>query len=100
MLSPNRSVLRLTIGLLAVGFLSLLGIVGTSDWLGRRSHTLFNDAISSRDARAAAVELRNALLTAETSERGYLLTGSEIYLAPYNGSRAAGPIEDFHSARP
>ena len=88
MLSQNRSVLRLTIGLLAVGFLSLLGIVGTSDWLGRRSHTLFNDAISSRDARAAAVELRNALLTAETSERGYLLTGSEIYLAPYNGSRA------------
>lgn len=89
MLARNRFVLRLTVGLLAIGFLSLLGIVGTTDWLGRRSHALFNEAISARDARAAAVDLRNALLTAETSERGYLLTGSEIYLAPYNGSRAA-----------
>lgn len=89
MLVQNRFVLRLTIGLLALGFLSLLGIVGTTDWLGRRSQSLFDEAISARDARAAAVELRNALLTAETSERGYLLTGSEIYLAPYNGSRAA-----------
>lgn len=89
MLVQNRLVLKLTVGLLAVGFLSLLGIVGTTDWLGRRSHALFDEAISARDVRAAAVELRNALLTAETSERGYLLTGSEIYLAPYNGARAA-----------
>lgn len=89
MLVQNRFVLRLTVGLLAVGFLSLLAIVGMTDWLGRRSQALFDEAISARDTRAAAVELRNALLTAESSERGYLLTGSEIYLAPYNGSRAA-----------
>jgi two-component sensor histidine kinase/CHASE3 domain sensor protein len=89
MVVQNRFVIRLTVGLLAVGFLSLLGIVGMTDWLGKRSHDLFDEAISARDTRAAAVELRNALLTAETSERGYLLTGNEIYLAPYNGARAA-----------
>jgi len=93
MLVQSRFVLRLTVGLLAVGFLSLLAIVGMTDWLGRQSQVLFNDAISARDTRAAAVELRNALLTAESSERGYLLTGSEIYLAPYNGSRAAARLK-------
>ena len=93
MIIKNQLVLRLTIVLLAVGFLSLLAIVGMTDWLGRRSHALFDDAISARDTRTAAVELRNALLTAETSERGYLLTGSEIYLAPYNGSRAAARLK-------
>ncbi len=84
----NPLLLRLTIGLLAVGFLSLLGIVGMTDWLGRRAQALFADAIAARDTRAAAVELRNALLAAESSERSYLLTSNEIYLAPYNGARA------------
>ena len=86
---PNPLLLRLTIGLLVVGFLSLLGIVGMTDWLGRRAQALFADAIAARDTRAAAVELRNALLAAESSERGYLLTGNEIYLAPYKGARAS-----------
>lgn len=85
----NPFFLRLTVSLLAVAFLSLLGIVGTTDWLGRRSQALFVDTMAARDTRAAAVELRNALLTAESSERGYLLTGNEIYLAPYKGARAS-----------
>ena len=89
MAAPNPLLLRLTVGLLVVGFLSLLGIVGTTDWLGRRAQALFADAIAARDTRAAAVELRNALLAAESSERGYLLTGNEIYLAPYKGARAS-----------
>ncbi|MEO8630853.1 MAG: CHASE3 domain-containing protein, partial [Betaproteobacteria bacterium] len=88
MAPTNPLLVRLTVSLLVVGFLSLLGIVGMTDWLGSRAQALFADAIGARDIRAAAVELRNALLAAESSERGYLLTGNEIYLAPYNGARA------------
>jgi two-component sensor histidine kinase/CHASE3 domain sensor protein len=89
MAATNLLLLRLTVGLLVLGFLALLGIVGTTDWLGRRAQALYSDAMAARDTRASAVELRNALLAAESSERGYLLTGNEIYLAPYNGARAA-----------
>src|SRR5262249_6118053 len=63
--------------------LSLLGIIGMTVWLGERSQTFFASAIEARDTRAAAVELRNALLAAESSQRGFLVTGNEIYLAPY-----------------
>ena len=38
--------------------------------------------------RNAAVELRDALRTAEASQRGYLLTDNEIYLAPYDTAKA------------
>jgi two-component sensor histidine kinase/CHASE3 domain sensor protein len=56
-------------------------------WLGERSNTLFQDTALQRDTRVAAVELRDALRTAESSQRGYLLTGNEIYLAPYDTAK-------------
>ena len=40
-----------------------------------------------RDTRAAAVELRNALITAESSQRGFIVSGNEIYLAPYSTAK-------------
>lgn len=75
-------------GGLVVGFLSLFAIVGMTVWLGERSNTLFQDAALQRDTRMAAVELRDALRTAESSQRGYILTGNEIYLAPYDTAKA------------
>lgn len=81
-------VVRSTIILLAVGFLTLLGIVGTTIWLGERSQFYFNEVIEARDTRTAAVELRNALQVAESSQRGFVLTGNEIYLAPYDNAKA------------
>jgi CHASE3 domain sensor protein len=36
----------------------------------------------------AAVELRAALQRAESSQRGYLVGGNEIYLAPYDSAKA------------
>ena len=36
----------------------------------------------------AAVELRSALQSAESSERGFLIGGNEIYLAPYDSAKA------------
>jgi two-component sensor histidine kinase/CHASE3 domain sensor protein len=83
----SRFVVRSTIGLLAVGFLTLLAIVGTTIWLGERAQVYFNEVIEARDTRGSAVELRDAVRTAESSQRGFLVTGNEIYLAPYDSAK-------------
>ncbi len=84
-------------GGLVIGFLALFAIVGMTLWLGERSNTLFENTALQRDTRIAAVELRDALRTAESSQRGYILTGNEIYLAPYDTAteRAQQHIADF-----
>jgi two-component sensor histidine kinase/CHASE3 domain sensor protein len=84
----SRFVIRSTIGLLTVGFLTLIAIVGTTIWLGERSRIYFNEVVDARDMRVAAVELRNALVAAESSQRGYIATENEIYLAPFNSAKA------------
>jgi signal transduction histidine kinase len=78
---------RSTTVLLFVGFLALLGIVGMTFWLGERAQVHFKDTTEARDVRAAAVELRNAVLMAESSQRGFLFIGNEIYLAPYDAAK-------------
>lgn len=86
----KRSFARTTIVFLIVGFLALVCIVGTTIWLAERAQHLFSEVIHARDARGAAVELRNAVLAAESSQRGFIVTGNQIYLAPYgfaNNSR-------------
>ena len=73
---------------LFVGFLALMAIVAMNVWLGERAQSYFDDAIATRDTRVAAVELRNALQTAESSQRGFIITGNEIYLGPYQTARS------------
>src|SRR5690349_3132614 len=75
-------------GGLVIGFLALFAMVGMTVWLGERSNTLFQQTALQRDTRTSAVELRDALRTAESSQRGYILTGNEIYLAPYDTAKA------------
>lgn len=83
----SRFLVRSTTGLLALGFLTLFGIVGMTTWLGERANIYFNEVIQARDGRGSAVELRDGLRTAESSQRGYLLTGNQIYLAPYDSAK-------------
>ena len=83
----SRFVVRSTIALLAVGFLTLLGIVGMTIWLGERAQVYFNEVVEARDTRGSAVELRDAVRTAESSQRGFLVTGNEIYLAPFDNAK-------------
>jgi two-component sensor histidine kinase/CHASE3 domain sensor protein len=83
-----RFVVRSTIGLLALGFLALFVIVGMTSWLNERARQNFDDVVAARDVRSAAVELRDALRTAESSQRGYVVNGNEIYLAPYDAAKA------------
>jgi two-component sensor histidine kinase/CHASE3 domain sensor protein len=85
---PSRRLALGVTGGLVIGFLALFAIVGMTLWLGERYNTIFQDTALLRDTRIAAVDLRDALRTAESSQRGYLLTANEIYLAPYDTAKA------------
>ncbi len=75
--------LRVTLLPILVGFLALAAIVATSFWLNERTQTLFEDVVILRALRSEAVDLRSALQSAESSQRGYLYTQNEVYLAPF-----------------
>jgi two-component sensor histidine kinase len=89
----GRTIIISTTLLLAVGLIALLGIVSVSLWLGERSQSYVRDVIQIRDTRGAAVELRNSLQAAESSQRGFLATNNEIYLAPYDTAKVSARSE-------
>jgi signal transduction histidine kinase len=80
----NRSLFRLTGPLLFIGIAALSVIIAMSIWLNIRAQKYLEAVVEARDTRTAAVELRNAVQTAESSQRGFLYTYNEIYLAPYD----------------
>jgi two-component sensor histidine kinase len=88
-----RFVVNLTILLLAVGFFVLFSIIGMTVWLGGRAQNYFDEASKLRDTRFAAVELRSALQSAESSQRGFLVGGNEIYLAPYDTAKSQVAVQ-------
>ncbi|MHA6297640.1 sensor histidine kinase [Devosia sp. CAU 1758] len=92
----SKTFVRTTALLLLVGLLALLGIVGTTLWLSERTQVYFNEVVEAREARGATVDLRALLQDAETSQRGYIITLDEQYLAPYE---AALPQIDENLAR-
>ena len=79
----STTLIRSTVLLLLVGLLALVGIVGTSIWLVERTQGYFDEVIEARDVRTVTVDLRTALQDAETGQRGFIITGDEAYLAPY-----------------
>ena len=84
----GRTRLALGVGAgLTIGFLALIAIVGATMWLVERGNSLFEQSALQRATRVAAVELRDHLRTAESSQRGFLLTGNQIYLAPYDTAK-------------
>lgn len=83
----STRLVRSTAALLLLGLLALVGIVGTSLWLGERTQSYFDEVLEARAARSTGVDLRNSLLRAETGQRGFLLTLDERYLSPYETAR-------------
>ncbi len=83
----RRYIVGSTSAFLLIGFVALMTIVATTVWLGERAQSYFEDAVAARNTRVAAVELRNAMQTAESSQRGFIITGNEIYLAPYQAAK-------------
>jgi CHASE3 domain len=79
--------------LLAVGFVLLVGIGMSTLWLARQSS---EDASSVSRTVSVQEKLSTLLLNvrrAESSQRGYLLTGRQAYLLDY--SAAAPTVETF-----
>lgn len=67
-----------------MGLLALATIVSVAYWLGERSGETASRILAARDLKTAAVELGAVVQRAESSQRGYLYTTNEIYLAPYD----------------
>lgn len=85
----SRNVARATFAFFFIGLLTLSAIVGLSIWLSERAKLHYAQTLLDRSLRVAVVELRHAVQTAESSQRGYLLTGNQIYLAPFGNAKAA-----------
>jgi CHASE3 domain sensor protein len=83
----SRFVINSTIVLLAVGFLALIGIVAMAVWLGENAQHYADETNRSREVRVSAVELRSAVQSAESGQRGFLVSANEIYLAPYANAK-------------
>jgi two-component sensor histidine kinase len=85
----SRFVIQSTVILLAVGFVTLVAIVGMTIWLGEQAQLYSSISDRMRDTRINAVELRSALQSAESSQRGFLVSGNEIYLAPFDNAKVS-----------
>ncbi len=102
-MATNRSIVPTTTVSLIVALAALLSIVAMTFWLSEQAQVYFTRVVAARDARSAAVELRNAIQAAESSQRGYLVSGNEIYLAPYDTAktlaqrRLTGVIDELKS---
>ena len=83
----NTAFIRTSAVLLLVGFAALLLVVGLTFWLAGRTANYSSEVSSGRKIRSALVESRSLLQDAETGQRGFLLTQSEPYLAPYERAR-------------
>lgn len=86
-------VVRSTLALLAVGFVALLFSVLATTWLSESAQRHAADVKQARELHSAATVLRDSLLTAESSQRGYILTGNQIYLAPYDNAKLVANTE-------
>lgn len=72
---------------LCVAFATLVMIVSGSIWLAERTGDALSLALSLEHRRAVSRQLLIEVQTAETGQRGFLLTGKEGYLAPYDAAR-------------
>jgi signal transduction histidine kinase len=87
--SPYGRVERLA---LAAAALIMLAIVAASAWLSVDNEARLRDAAVTQDIRARTVDLLQTVTSAETGQRGYLLTGKTSYLTPYSKAAAAAPV--------
>jgi signal transduction histidine kinase len=80
-----------------LGVFAVLFVVGFV-LLNRAQEQSIQQSAVNRDARLAAYGLIQASIDAETGQRGYLLTGDAIFLAPYQRGKveAAGELGRLH----
>ena len=71
---------------MVAGLIMLVVIVGMSIWLALRNQEALRVAEHTESVRSGVRDLLTAASDAETGQRGYLLTGRDIYLAPFRAS--------------
>jgi signal transduction histidine kinase len=79
---PQR-LLRTTYAFGAAGFAALLLLMIASFWLAQRTQSTTENVLKARAQRTVLVRLLSTVQDAETGQRGYLLTGEDRYLKPY-----------------
>ena len=84
---------RLSLLLMAIGFAALLATGAGLVWLVETTRNFADGVTQTQDVRLAASQVLSLVQDAETSQRGYLLTGEESYLEPYRAAVAALPRE-------
>ncbi|MEQ1943530.1 histidine kinase dimerization/phosphoacceptor domain -containing protein [Mesorhizobium sp. VNQ89] len=94
-----RTLVRSQILFIAVGVLALLAIVSAAFWLDDRSSVIASQILDARDLKSASVDLGALVQRAESSQRGFLYTENEIYLAPYDLAKEAA-LRDIDALPP
>src|SRR5579863_7229486 len=74
-----------------IAALVLISIVGVSYRQWEQFRHANADATQARDVKTSSDRVLFDLIDAETGQRGYLLTGENLYLAPYNKALRALP---------
>jgi signal transduction histidine kinase len=85
-----KALSSLYVSLLLTSALTALLVMGTV-WLASRANTEDDWVRHTLAVRNQIAEVLTFVQRAETSQRGYLLTNRETYLAPYSGAEAALP---------
>jgi signal transduction histidine kinase len=83
--------LKWTSILFAIGLVALVTILVATAWLIANTATTADEVVDARETRAAIVDLKSLVQDAEIGQRGYLLTGRESYLEPFNLAVAEMP---------
>ncbi len=91
---PAKVIARLR---LASSTIIAIGVVGVAillaAWINAQAMLVAREVAHSVEVRERAERFLGHVRDAETGQRGYLLTGTASYLAPFTSGRAAAPAE-------
>lgn len=78
--------------ILLLGFAALVAVGAASVWLVARNSEFNAEVARTLESKAELVGMLSLAQDAETGQRGFLITGDERYLRPYEN--AAGQVDD------
>jgi signal transduction histidine kinase len=87
----KNALVRSTVLFLLLGLAALLAIVAAMFWLVGETDVNSKNLIKARSERSSLITLQSLGQDAETGQRGYLLTGNPLYLAPFEDASAKFP---------
>lgn len=86
MSATQTGFVRSTLLFLLIGTGILIGIIVATFGLVERTRLTFDYILQERTIRRMAADLMQKLTDAETGQRGFVITGNELFLQPYEDS--------------